>query len=115
MADITDTAICITCELYKLPQYDTVRVKWLGLEVGYCLERENIAAMATAFDEGYNALHEDLQGWLDSWDRDMVPYLLRNAAVWADLTPANVTQALTDWAAQEVLEDEERASRVGEA
>ena len=109
--DITDTAICIARELYELEVTNRVRWALIGHDVGYCQERQNIEELATAFDQGYEALPEEQRDWLDPWDMEMIPMLIHCAADWDAITPDNVTQALADWVALEQLNRAKRTAK----
>lgn len=109
--DITDTAICITRELYEMEADSTVRQSLLDGCEGYCAEREAIAELATVFDTAYDKLPEDVCNGLNPWDMDMVPYLLNCAATWDDVNTDNVIQALADWVALDQIETAKRKAR----
>jgi len=97
MPDNTDTAICITREIYAMDPSERPRVRFISSPHGYGEERARIKFLATVFDAGYNALTENEKGGLGPWDLEIIPALLHRAADWATVTPERVTMALAVW------------------
>ena len=107
MMDITETAICITRELYEMEGDNPIREFHIGGDIGYCAEREAIAELARVFDAAYDNLEEDIRNSLDPWDMDMVPYLLACAVEWSDLFIADAILSMEKWVALDQIERRE--------